>query len=113
MTAVMMKSNAIVKAPVASRIASATRAEPPTTARRNQGGRVPPPTVGPPSAATRSAGSKAAATFSCGWSFIGSSLEVRAADHEAGDHVHHQGDPEQDEAGGDQRVDVEARRLRE
>src|SRR4051794_28049576 len=113
MTAVRVKRRAIVKPPVASRIASATSAEPATTARRNQGGSVPPPTVGPPSVATRSAGSKAAATFSCGWSFISSSLDVRAVDDQAGDHVHDQGDPKEDEARGDQGVHVEAGGLRE
>src|SRR3954454_1621391 len=108
-----MKSRTIVKLPVASRIAREMSAEPPTTARRNQGGIVPPPTDGPPSAPTVSAGSNAAAGFSSRWSLTTLLLDVRPGDDQPGDHVDDEGDPEEHEAGRDQRVDVDARGLGE
>src|SRR6187455_2117689 len=98
----MTKSRTIEKLPVASRIARATSAEPPATARRNHGGSVPPAAPAPPRGEMLSAGSTAAAGFSSGAgngfssgrSGIEFLLDVRAGDDHACDHVDHQRDRE-------------------
>src|SRR5689334_8062739 len=104
-----MKSSTIVKPPVASRMASAIRAEPATTPRRNQCGSVPVAIDPPPRGETRSAGSKAADGFSSGGGLVIGELllDVRPRDDQAGDHVDDEGDPEENEARGDQGVDVD------
>src|SRR5581483_12278238 len=107
MTAVNSRSTTIVKLPAASRMATATSAEPATTAGRNQRGRVPLATVGPPIGEIGSTGSKAAAGFSSGVLFTAGLLRVlvRPGDDQPGDHVDDEGDPEEHEARRDQRID--------